>query len=54
MLAKGIEVTVNKVRARVEEKLDLAEAYFKEAPQWKERSKQIIHKAIVCTHFHSR
>ncbi|KAK6087066.1 transcriptional regulator [Seiridium cupressi] len=46
LLGSGIEVTVNKVRTRVEEKLDLPEQFFKESPDWKDRSKQVIHKAI--------
>lgn len=47
LLDSGIEVTVNKVRTRVEEKLDLPDQFFKETPEWKDRSKQIIHSAIV-------
>lgn len=47
LLDSGEEITVNKVRTRVEEKLDLPEQFFKDSAKWKDRSKDIIHKAIV-------
>ena len=47
LLDSGEEITVNKIRTRVEEKLDLPEQFFKESAKWKNRSKDIIHKTIV-------
>lgn len=43
-----VPVTVNGVRQRVEEKLDLDEGFFKE-DNWKHKSKQIIKDAVVST-----
>jgi hypothetical protein len=43
-----VPVTVNGVRQRVEEKLDLDEGFFKEA-DWKDKSKEIIKDAVVST-----
>jgi len=42
------ELTVNKVRAAVEEALDLNEGFFKSHVTWKDRSKDIIQRAVVC------
>lgn len=42
-------VTINGVRAAVEEELDLPEGFFKSA-EWKTRSKDIISKAYVIHH----
>ncbi|KAI1865737.1 hypothetical protein JX265_008060 [Neoarthrinium moseri] len=46
LIKDGEEVTINKVRQAVEEKLDLPEGFFKDDPDWKGRSKAIIHKAF--------
>jgi hypothetical protein len=43
-----VPVTVNGVRQRVEETLDLDEGFFKEG-NWKDKSKQIIKDAVVST-----
>lgn len=40
-------VTVNKVRKHVEEKLDLEDGFFS-AGQWKNRSKTVIKEHVVC------
>lgn len=53
LLDQEIEITVNKVRSEVEEKLDLPDSFFKES-EWKNRSKDIIHKAIVCSPVHRK
>ena len=42
------DLSVNLVRQRVEEDLDLGEDFFK-ADDWKARSKQVIKEAVVCT-----
>lgn len=47
LLDNGVEITVNKVRTRVEENLDLPERFFNDTPEWKGRSKEVIHSAIV-------
>jgi hypothetical protein len=45
--ASGEEVTVNKVRKAVVDKLGLDEDFFKENADWKSRSKEAIVKALV-------
>jgi hypothetical protein len=47
LLENDEEVTVNKVRVLVEEKLDLPERFLKDSGDWKDRSKKIIYKAMV-------
>ena len=42
------DLTVKRVRTKVEQELNLSEGFFKNAPDWNQKSKDIIHKAVVC------
>lgn len=41
------DLTVKRVRARAEEKLGLPDNFLKESKDWKQRSHDIIHEAVV-------
>ena len=45
---KHEDVTVKRVRAKVEEQLGLGAGFFKIRPEWKQRSERVIHEVFVC------